>query len=38
MKVQTEREGKNIKISSQEKCLYLSNCYKRAYVKKRQGK
>jgi hypothetical protein len=35
MKVQTEREGKNIKNSSQEKCLLLSNCYKGAYVKKK---
>ena len=35
MKVQTEQERKNMKISSQEKNLYLSNCYTGAYVKKK---
>jgi hypothetical protein len=37
MKVQTEWEGKNIKNSSQEKYLHLSNCYKGAYVKNKGG-
>ena len=37
MKVQTERERKNIKIRSQEKGLHLSNCYKGGYVKNKGG-